>query len=124
MAMISEMVQPHMWDNENSLIDLLSYSLNVGRLSLALGSGVSVPFGLPSWSLLVSRLYMNENEDIPNENTEVQSPLTLSAHLGSVPNPQPELLHPGLHLRMLADGAVRSELSEPPRMAGLDQMHV
>lgn len=48
---------PDQWKSRKNVTRHLAGQLLNGRLSLFLGAGVSVPFGLPCWDELVSRLH-------------------------------------------------------------------
>ena len=53
------MKDPSYWLDEGKLIEYLGGQLLRGRLALLLGAGVSVPFGLPSWECLLTRMSNN-----------------------------------------------------------------
>lgn len=45
------------WDDEPKLVEYLSAQLQSGRLGLALGAGISKPFGLPDWGNLINAMF-------------------------------------------------------------------
>ena len=45
------------FNNRVALTDYLSNQLNLGRLSIVLGAGLSIPFKLPDWDNLLDRMY-------------------------------------------------------------------
>lgn len=51
--------------NEALVKDLLARQLRHGRLALLIGSGISRPFGLPSWEDLVDRIFSKKNDSRP-----------------------------------------------------------
>lgn len=54
--MAKSMIQMHDWENESSLIQHLAEQLIRGRLTIFLGAGISLEFGLPNWEGLVKGL--------------------------------------------------------------------
>jgi hypothetical protein len=51
------MAQAHSWETSETLQKFLAEQLLRGRLALVLGAGISVPFGLPDWDALITRMY-------------------------------------------------------------------
>lgn len=45
------------WNDEKTFIDYLSAQLQSGRVGMALGAGISKPFGLPEWDDLISGMF-------------------------------------------------------------------
>lgn len=60
------------WDDERKLIGYLSAQLQSGRLGMALGAGVSKPFGLPDWHELVARMFKLKGEPQPTNGSAMQ----------------------------------------------------
>src|SRR4051812_18197927 len=50
------MKDPNFWADEDKLVQYLGAQLVAGRLALLLGAGVSLSFGLPNWTELISRM--------------------------------------------------------------------
>lgn len=47
----------HSWEKRDILQEFLAAQLLKGRIALVLGAGISVPFGLPAWATLITRMY-------------------------------------------------------------------
>ena len=56
-VLMSKMQDLGAWQDWARLREFLARQLTGGRLSMALGAGVSVPFGLPGWGDLTDRAY-------------------------------------------------------------------
>lgn len=54
------MPQSHLWEDSAMLADYLAKQLNIGCLAMVVGAGISVPFGLPDWPTLISRLFKSK----------------------------------------------------------------
>lgn len=59
------LTSPDMYDNEELLIKALAHELFDGKLAIILGSGISVPFGLPCWDLMIDQCCQAKNITIP-----------------------------------------------------------
>lgn len=74
----------HSYDNRALLQAHLADEAVRGRLALVLGAGVSVPFGLPDWSTLLTRLYASVGAAMPARlSDERRAEHFLSAHCTS-----------------------------------------
>jgi hypothetical protein len=54
------MALTHSWEDRDVVQDFLAGQLLKGRVALILGSGVSAPFGLPSWENLINKIYQQK----------------------------------------------------------------
>lgn len=55
------------YDDNEKLIEFLAEKLNKGQLLLVLGSGISMPFGLPNWKRLIKNIYKPTNTRPPKK---------------------------------------------------------
>jgi hypothetical protein len=58
------------FSDEPTLIRYMASQLVRGRLALVLGAGISMPFGLPSWEILIERLF--EGKEKPDGDFSLQ----------------------------------------------------
>lgn len=54
--MSADLGDPDNWKDRDAVVDYLAEQAACGRLILFVGSGVSVPFGLPTWDELLAKL--------------------------------------------------------------------
>ena len=64
-AHLSKMQDRGAWEDWGRLVKFLAHQLTCGRLSLALGAGVSTPFGLPNWTALIDRAFVRCGQSRP-----------------------------------------------------------
>jgi hypothetical protein len=55
------------WENDKKLFQFLASLLKYGKISIVLGSGISVDFGLPDWDTFVKQLYDTKKEPLPTK---------------------------------------------------------
>ena len=60
------MASPDSWANTNLVLDYCAKHLVAGRLTIVLGAGASLGFGLPDWDELMSRAFKIAGKDIPD----------------------------------------------------------
>jgi len=74
--MVANLRNNEAWDNRDAVVSYLAEQARKGRLLLCLGSGVSVPFGLPNWEELLDELAgdraseMNSDDVMPSAKAE------------------------------------------------------
>jgi hypothetical protein len=69
------------FEDEDKLVEYLACQLRFGRLSVVLGAGISMNFGLPSWENLLERMFAAKKEAIPkSESLERQAEFLRGKH--------------------------------------------
>lgn len=77
------MIDNDSWRERRSVIAHLGEQLYSGRLSVVLGAGASIGFGLPGWSALVNRMFEHVSTPRPAAmSDELASELLWRAHYG------------------------------------------